>query len=171
MPVWDSINLSFGHHYYFPDNFFIVLKYLSPSPAPVIRLLILYFCRSVKWPTIQLQSWTGTWQWRPKNSLGERPPGQRNSRASFWWTLWVADWQLSPLSTWKTGMVQLSVLVRPSHPVRHQNCSFSFSCPLVTPFCSATGGPQRASIVNWGPLLGSVALTVTLLSNQNDQQA
>lgn len=43
MPVWDSINLSFGHHYYFPDNFFIVLKYLSPSPAPVIRLSYFVF--------------------------------------------------------------------------------------------------------------------------------
>lgn len=40
MPVWDSVNVSICHHYYFPDNLPVVLEYFFPHPvpAPVTRL-------------------------------------------------------------------------------------------------------------------------------------
>ena len=54
----------------------IVLEHFSPSPSQpqLPGCLILFFCRSAKWPMTQWQSWTGIWPWKPKSFLDENPP-------------------------------------------------------------------------------------------------
>lgn len=60
VPGWHSVH----------RNFVTIIISQWSLHVSVTRLRFC-FCRSARWPTTQSQSWTGTWQQRPKNSLDE----------------------------------------------------------------------------------------------------
>lgn len=88
--------------------------------------LILCFCRSAKWPTTQLQSWTGIWQWRLRNSLDDSPPGPAVPQSPV--SSAFPGWQIgvSPPHPHRRPSLYLSVLVRPSLPVGHPDLFILF---------------------------------------------
>lgn len=168
MPVWDSEKVvSTCHHYDFPDNLSIVLECFSStlSQPRLSGCLISCFCRSAKWPTTQLQSWTGIWQWRLRNSLDESPlgpavPQSPVSSASPGWQIGV-----SPPYPHRRPSLYLSVLVRPSLPVGHPDLFILFLSSPVPPVCSRSSGmgsPRRISVADRGLVLREFAVTVTL---------